>query len=47
MGVSRRRAINPDLVEEPAGGFPSPMPEAYNELSTLKEKLAAVPAGGR
>jgi pimeloyl-ACP methyl ester carboxylesterase len=45
MGVSRRRAINPDLVEEPAGGFPAPMPEAYNDLSALKEKLASVPAG--
>jgi hypothetical protein len=25
-GVSRRRAINPNLVEQPAGGFPQPDP---------------------
>lgn len=28
-GISRRRPINPNLIEEPAGGFPAPTPEAY------------------
>ena len=28
-GVSRRRAINADLVEAPAGGFPNPDPSIY------------------
>jgi len=47
MGVSRRRAIDPTYVEEPAGGFPTPMPEAYNNLATLKESLAKAPVGAR
>lgn len=38
-GVSRRRPINPDLVEEPAGGFPKPLPEAYVDHPTLSAAL--------
>ena len=46
-GVSRRRAIDPKFVEEPAGGFPKPIPAAYTDPKTLKAALqgaAAVPA---
>ncbi|MCH4269695.1 MAG: alpha/beta hydrolase [Brevundimonas sp.] len=39
-GVSRRRPINPDLVEEPVGGFPKPVPEAYVDYPTLTAALA-------
>ncbi len=34
-GVSRRRPIDPARVEEPAGGFPKPVPEAYVDHPTL------------
>ena len=40
-GVSRRRPINSDLVEEPSGGFPKPIPEAYDDIDTLQEALVA------
>ena len=46
-GVSRRRAINGKVVEEPAGGFPKPIPEAYTDNKTLQAALgakSAVPA---
>jgi pimeloyl-ACP methyl ester carboxylesterase len=46
-GVSRRRAINPDRVEAPAGGFPPPIPAAYKDLQTLRAaigEMAAAPA---
>jgi pimeloyl-ACP methyl ester carboxylesterase len=46
-GVSRRRAINPKFVEEPAGGFPPPIPEAYSDIQTLRNAVgekAAAPA---
>jgi 2-hydroxy-6-oxonona-2,4-dienedioate hydrolase len=38
-GVSRRRAINPRYVTEPAGGFPRPIPEAYVNTKTLMAAL--------
>ncbi len=38
-GVSRRRAINPDRVEQPAGGFPKPIKEAYVNNETLRAAL--------
>ncbi|NIJ09224.1 pimeloyl-ACP methyl ester carboxylesterase [Sphingomonas vulcanisoli] len=38
--VSRRRPINPDRVEEPAGGFPKPVPDAYVDYPTLMKALA-------
>ncbi|MCB9960506.1 MAG: alpha/beta hydrolase [Hyphomonas sp.] len=38
-GVSRRRRINSSLVEEPEGGFPQPIPEAYIDHSTLMSAL--------
>jgi pimeloyl-ACP methyl ester carboxylesterase len=41
-GVSRRRPINPKFVEEPAGGFPKPIPEAYTDNKTLNAALGAV-----
>ena len=40
-GVSRRRPINPSYVEEPAGGFPKPIPEAYVDNPTLQKALKA------
>ncbi len=40
-GVSRRRAINSKFVEEPAGGFPKPIPEAYTDNETLRAALGA------
>ncbi len=40
-GVSRRRPISPRYVEEPAGGFPKPVPEAYVDNDTLKKALSA------
>lgn len=40
-GVSRRRPINPELVEQPAGGFPKPVPEAYVDHPTLMAGLKA------
>jgi pimeloyl-ACP methyl ester carboxylesterase len=46
-GVSRRRAINPNLVQEPAGGFPKPIPEAYTDNETLQKALTATPVGAR
>jgi pimeloyl-ACP methyl ester carboxylesterase len=38
-GVSRRRAINPNLVEAPAGGFPQPIPEKYTDIATLRAEI--------
>src|SRR2546421_178088 len=46
-GVSRRRPINPNVVEQPAGGFPAPIPEAYKDVPTLRNALGAVGAGAR
>ncbi|WP_091738755.1 alpha/beta fold hydrolase [Phenylobacterium immobile] len=40
-GVSRRRPINPKLVEEPAGGFPSVIREAYVDTPTLRAALGS------
>jgi pimeloyl-ACP methyl ester carboxylesterase len=42
-GVSRRRAIDGNVVETPAGGFPKPIPEAYTDNETLRKALAATP----
>lgn len=39
-GVSRRRPINSDRVQEPAGGFPKPVSEAYTDIDTLRKALA-------
>ena len=41
-GVSRRRAINPSLVDEPAGGFPPPIPRAYSDIETLRSAVGEV-----
>ncbi|WP_374346515.1 alpha/beta fold hydrolase [Phenylobacterium sp.] len=38
-GVSRRRPINPELVEAPEGGFPAAVPEAYVDYPTLMAAL--------
>ena len=38
-GVSRRRAINPKFVQEPAGGFPKAVREAYSDPVSLKKAL--------
>jgi len=46
-GVSRRRAINPAVVEEPAGGFPAPIPQAYTDGETLRKALSATPVAAR
>jgi pimeloyl-ACP methyl ester carboxylesterase len=46
-GVSRRRAINPALVQEPAGGFPQPVPQAYTDPDTLRKALADTPVAAR
>lgn len=35
-GVSLRRPINADLVEEPAGGFPELQPNLYTDIDTLR-----------
>jgi hypothetical protein len=44
-GVSRRRAINPNFVEEPAGGFPALVPEAYTDMATLRSVIGeGIPA---
>jgi len=43
-GVSRRRAINPAVVEAPAGGLPQPIPEAYKDLATLRAAIGEVTA---
>ena len=44
-GVSRRRAINPSFVEQPADGFPAPIPEAYTDIATLRAAIGeGVPA---
>jgi 2-hydroxy-6-oxonona-2,4-dienedioate hydrolase len=40
-GVSRRRPINPKYVEEPASGFPKPVPEAYTDYPTLQKAIGA------
>jgi pimeloyl-ACP methyl ester carboxylesterase len=40
-GVSMRRPIDPRYVEEPSGGFPKPMPEAYSDIDTLRRSLLA------
>ncbi len=42
VGVSRRTPINANLVEEPSGGFPSPVPDFYNQFT--REAKAAVKA---
>jgi hypothetical protein len=39
-GVSRRRAINPALVDEPTGGFPLPIPGSYSDVEALRKALA-------
>jgi pimeloyl-ACP methyl ester carboxylesterase len=36
-GVSRRKPINPNLVEEPAGGFPAADKSIYDSLEKLRE----------
>lgn len=41
-GVSLRRPIDPRYVEEPAGGFPKPVPEAYVDTGTLRSRLKAL-----
>jgi 2-hydroxy-6-oxonona-2,4-dienedioate hydrolase len=38
-GVSLRRPINPDLVEEPPGGFPRPGPQIYESPEVLASEL--------
>lgn len=43
-GVSRRRPINGNVVEEPAGGFPKPVPEAYTDINSLRAALGPVTA---
>ena len=40
-GVSRRREIDGNLVEHPAGGFPKPVREAYTEIESLRAALGA------
>jgi len=40
-GVSLRRPINPELVEQPAGGFPPPAPEIYADPASLSAGLKA------
>jgi 2-hydroxy-6-oxonona-2,4-dienedioate hydrolase len=44
-GVSRRRPINPALVEEPRGGFPQPIWDAYDQPEKLRQALSATLAG--
>lgn len=46
-GVSRRRPIDPDRVEEPAGGFPPPIPAAYVDPSILMAALMDEPSEAR
>lgn len=41
-GVSLRRRINAELVEEPVGGFPEPVPGMYADIGTLREGLKAL-----
>jgi hypothetical protein len=36
-GVSRRKPINPNLVEEPAGGFPAADKSIYDSIEKLRE----------
>jgi pimeloyl-ACP methyl ester carboxylesterase len=38
-GVSLRRPVNPRYVEEPKGGFPKPIPQAYIDPPTLGAAL--------
>jgi pimeloyl-ACP methyl ester carboxylesterase len=40
-GVSRRRAINPDRVEAPAGGLPAPDPSRYASKDAYNAAAAA------
>jgi hypothetical protein len=40
-GVSRRRPINPDRVEAPAGGLPAPDPARYESQEAHKAATAA------
>ena len=40
-GVSRRRTINPDRVEAPAGGLPAPDTSRYSDLETYRAAAAA------
>jgi pimeloyl-ACP methyl ester carboxylesterase len=35
-GVSRRKPINPNLVDEPAGGFPAPNREMYDSIESVR-----------
>ena len=42
VGASRRTPINSNLVEEPSGGFPSSVPDFYNQFT--REAKAAVKA---
>ena len=46
-GVSRRRPIDSRYVEEPEGGFPPPIPEAYTDPETLRTALTGNPGTGR
>lgn len=39
-GVSRRRPIDPNIVEAPDGGFPPSVPEAYVDHPTLMAAIA-------
>jgi len=41
-GVSLRRPIDPNRVEEPEGGFPAPKPEIYSDITTLRAGLKAL-----
>jgi len=43
-GVSRRRSINPDRVEAPAGGLPAPDPGRYASYDALRAARAKVSA---
>ena len=40
-GVSLRRPIDANRVEEPKGGFPKPKPEIYSDIPTLRAGLKA------
>ena len=39
--TERRTAVDPNYIEEPAGGFPKPVPEAYTDYPTLQKALGA------
>jgi hypothetical protein len=40
-GVSRRRPINPDRVEEPSEGFPASIRDAYTDTESLRNALSS------